>query len=134
MKDAICIALTGDSLGDCDEELATVRGHTAAEQEHPSDSDEEDEIGSEGEEQERANRSANKSHPLAHRCLSALEFKHNDLSESVLDRAKEVTVLDRTRRRGGARASTSVSPGWPRAEMANEATAEHLEVVSGHGG
>ena len=53
---------------------------------------------SDGNEQERANRIAN--NLLAHRCLTNEQFRHNDLFESVLDRAKEVTLLVQDAKQG----------------------------------
>ena len=130
LKEAICTALTGDTQGVCDEELAPIdHGRT----DELSDSEEEDEAGSDGEEQERANHSAKKSHPLAHRCMSQTEFRHNDLFESVLDRAKEVTVLIQDCKEGWGEGLDIGVAHMAICEMRDEALAARLEVVSGHG-
>ena len=78
LKDSICIALTGDRHGECDEEEAVRRQDKLS-----SSGSESSEEGSDGDEQERANRTANNKYPLAHRCLSNEQFRHNDLFESV---------------------------------------------------
>jgi hypothetical protein len=88
LKESICIALTGDMQGECDEEEADRRQDMLS----SSGSESSEEV-SDGDEQERANRIANNKYPLAHRCLTNEQFRHNDLFESVLDRAKEVTLL-----------------------------------------
>ena len=131
LKEAICMALTGDKLGDCDEEPALVVNRGGELQ--SDSSDDEDEANSEGEEQERANRTANKSHPLAHRCMTATEFRHNDLFESVLDRAKEVTVLIQDCKEGWGEGLDIGVSFMAISEMRDEALAARLEVVSGHG-
>ena len=79
LKGAICMALTGDAQGECGEDPAEIR------QLDESGSESESAAASEGEEQEHANNISNKQYPLAHRCLSNTEFRHNDLFESVLD-------------------------------------------------
>ena len=129
LKEAICTALTGDKHGDCDEELAAVGVGAGAEL--SSDSEGEDQIESDGEHQERANRSAKKAYPLAHRCMSAVEFRHNDLFESVLDRAKEVTVLIQDEKEGWGEGLDIGAAYTAISEMRDEATADRLEVVSG---
>ena len=129
LKGPICIALTGDAQGECDED--------PAERDHGMDVDSGSESGSEaasdGEEQEHANRIANKLYPLAHRCLSNTEFRHNDLFESVLDPAKEATMLVQDEKAGWGE-GLDIGMAWLAIkEMRDEACAERLEVISGAG-
>ena len=127
LKGAICVALTGDAQGECDEDPAGLETTSDAGSESESDA------ASEGEEQEHANNIANKQYPLAHRCLSNTEFRYNDLFESVLDRAKEVTMLVQDEKDGWGE-GLDIGVAWLAVkEMRDEACAERLEVVSGAG-
>ena len=127
LKGAICVALTGDAQGECDEDPAGIETTSDAGSESESDA------ASEGEEQEHANNFANKQYPLAHRCLSNTEFRYNDLFESVLDRAKEVTMLVQDEKEGWGE-GLDIGVAWLAVkEMRDEACAERLEVVSGAG-
>jgi hypothetical protein len=88
----IRIALTGDESGVCAEEPAA-----AAVRPVPSlySDDDQSESGeeSEGDDLEEGARAAGKEFPLAHRCLSMGEFRQNEVLESLLDRARELTLL-----------------------------------------
>ena len=127
LKGAICMALTGDAQGECGEDPAEIR------QLDESGSESESAAASEGEEQEHANNISNKQYPLAHRCLSNTEFRHNDLFESVLDRAKEVTMLVQDEKKGWGE-GMDIGVAWLAVkEMRDEACAERLEIVSGAG-
>ena len=57
--------------------------------------DDESESGeeSEGDDLEEGVRAAGKEHPLAHRCLSMTEFRQTEILESLLDRARELTLF-----------------------------------------
>lgn len=57
------------------------------------DSSDEESEGSDGDDQEEANRAAGNAFPLAHRCLSSTDFRHSDIFESLLDRPRETTLL-----------------------------------------
>ena len=127
LKGAICMALTGDAQGECGEDPAEIR------QLDESGSESESAAASEGEEQEHANNISNKQYPLAHRCLSNTEFRHNDLFESVLNRAKEVTMLVQDEKKGWGE-GMDIGVAWLAVkEMRDEACAERLEIVSGAG-
>lgn len=83
----IRIALTGDEQGECAENPAAAAQRVQL----PDDSDSDDQS-SDGEAQEEGNRAANKTFPLAHRCLSMEElFRGTEIFESL--RAREVTLL-----------------------------------------
>ena len=84
----IRVALTGDGLGDCAETPAAI-----ATRHLDSSDDDDDADSSDGEDQEEGNRVANKKFPLAHRCLSMEEYRATDVFESLLDRAREITLL-----------------------------------------
>ena len=124
----MCIALTGDRLGHCEEEPADPA--LVEDNEQGSDTSSE---GSEGEVQEAANHTANKNFPLAHRCLTAADYRNSDLFESVLDRPRELTLLVQDAQEGwGEGLDIGVSHLNMQA-MRDEARAERLEVVSGRG-
>ena len=128
LKESICIALTGDMQGECDEEEADRRQDMLS----SSGSESSEEV-SDGDEQECANRIANNKYPLAHRCLTNEQFRHNDLFESVLDRAKEVTLLVQDAKQGWGEGLDIGLAFMAIKEMRDEAVADRLEVVSGHG-
>ena len=87
----IRIALTGNASGVCAEAPAmpAIRPMLEA----GSDSEEEEDDLSDGEDQEEGNHAANKKYPLAHRCISTVDFRSNEILESVLDRPRETTLL-----------------------------------------
>lgn len=87
----IRIALTGNATGICAEAPALP---ARAMLEDDSDSEDGSKWGSsDGEDQEEGNRAANKEYPLAHRCISSSDFRSNEILESLLDRARETTLL-----------------------------------------
>jgi hypothetical protein len=90
IKSEIAIALTGSSTGFCDESPAAndTRALAHAHSDSSSDDDSDDDS-----DQEEANRSSSKEFPMAHRCLDSMESSHNNVFESVLDRAREVTLI-----------------------------------------
>jgi hypothetical protein len=93
----IRIALTGDDAGICMEADALPAARptgTAADNDDDDDSD-----GSDGDDIEEGNRLAGKQYTLSHRCLSALDYRHNDIFESLLDRPREVCTSSSTLQR-----------------------------------
>ena len=124
----IKLALTGDEGGLCMENAAARIRQQA---EHGSDSESDDD--SSGDDLEQANRAANKNFPLAHRCLSAMDFRFNDISESVLDRPRELTLLTQAETDGFGEGIDLGLNYLLIGAMRDEAVADRLEVISGRG-
>ena len=120
----ICIALTGDTRGECGELAAGISSSSG------SDSDSDD---SDGGKQEKANHKSALKFPLAHRCLAPEESRKLEYFESLLDRAREVTLLIQDEKKGwGEGLDIGVSHMSIEA-MRDEAVADVVEVLSGRG-
>ena len=120
----ICMALTGSQTGLCAEAPARkIRVEMLLE-----DSDSDNGVDSDGDDQEEGNITAGKNFPLAHRCLSSDDFASLRIMESVLDRAREVTLLVQAEDGGGM----DLGIGFlVLRNMRAEYTADRIELVSG---
>ena len=124
----IRIALTGEQDGTCLEEEARPAARV-----QPTGSDtEDDDGGSSGDDLEEGNRVAGKQFTLAHRCLSSTDFRHNDIYESLLDRAREVTLLVQDKQREGYGEGMDLGVSYLLIEaVRDEAAADRVMLVSG---
>lgn len=89
-------ALTGDKDGWCSEVRAIAAPRPPAKQVvdgESSDNSDSDNESSSADDIEEGARAANKKYPLAHRCMAKSDFELSDIGESILDRAREVTLL-----------------------------------------
>ena len=120
------LALTGEADGLGLEEEATPARALVL-----SDASSDDGSGSEGDDQEEANRTASKQYPMAHRALSGSDIRVNDIFESVLDRPREVTLLPQMENSNHGEGLDHGLAYMVVRAMVNEATADRLEVISG---
>ena len=123
----IRVALTGDSDGTCTE--APARPARPATTDDASDSSDSD--GDSGDDLEEGCRAANKQYPLAHRCLSAGDFKSTEILESLLDRPREVTTVCQDSPKGFGEGIDLGLNHLIITDMRDEALADRVEIVSG---
>ena len=134
----IRIALTGDGDGVCAETLAPPAAPPArrlAQATRDDSSDESSVNDSDGiaDDLEEGARAANKQFPLAHRCLPTSDFRSTDILESLLDRAREITLLCQDERKGFGE-GIDLGLNYLLLESArDEALADRVELVSGRG-
>ena len=86
-----------------------------------------------GDDLEEGARAANKKFPLAHRCLLVADFKATEVFESLLDRAREVTLVCQEEHKGFGEGIDLGLNYLLLTAARDEACADRVEIVSGRG-
>ena len=121
------VALTGEEDGLTLEEAAI----TPAPAVLLSDNSSESGAGSDGEDQEEANRSAGKEFPMAHRALTGSDVRANDIFESLLERPRELTLLPQQESKLYGEGLDQGLAYMLVEVMVEEAKAERVEIIYG---